>query len=72
MGESPHDVPPQFTEYELQPVIEQVGRIERDITGAIEARLHFLDFARNYPGSPHMPEPIRRPSGARSCPWWAG
>jgi outer membrane protein assembly factor BamD len=35
---------------------EQVGRIERDITSAQEARLHFLDFARNYPGSPHMPQ----------------
>jgi outer membrane protein assembly factor BamD len=36
--------------------LEQVGRIERDITGAVEARLHFLDFARAYPGSPHMPQ----------------
>jgi outer membrane protein assembly factor BamD len=34
----------------------QVGRVERDITSAQEARLHFLDFARSYPGSPHMSE----------------
>ncbi len=33
----------------------QVGRIERDITGAYEARLHFLKFSQEYPGSTHMP-----------------
>ncbi len=32
----------------------QVGRIERDITGAYEARLHFLDFSQQYPSSRHM------------------
>lgn len=37
---------------------EQVGRIERDITGAYEARLHFLKFSQEYPSSPHMPEVI--------------
>lgn len=36
--------------------LEQVGRIERDITGAYEARLHFLKFSQEYPGSEHMPQ----------------
>ncbi len=36
--------------------LEQVGRIERDITGAYEARLHFLKFSQEYPNSEHMPE----------------
>jgi outer membrane protein assembly factor BamD len=36
--------------------LEQVGRIERDITGAYEARLHFLKFSQEYPASPHMPQ----------------
>jgi outer membrane protein assembly factor BamD len=36
----------------------QVGRVERDITGAYEARLHFLDFSQRYPDSPHMPEVV--------------
>lgn len=36
--------------------LEQVGRIERDITGAYEARLHFLKFSQEYPNSDHMPE----------------
>jgi outer membrane assembly lipoprotein YfiO len=36
--------------------LEQVGRIERDITGAYEARLHFLKFSQQYPNSEHMPE----------------
>ena len=34
--------------------LEQVGRIERDITGAYEARLHFLKFSQEYPNSEHM------------------
>lgn len=36
--------------------LEQVGRIERDITGAYEARLHFLKFSQEYPNSEHMPQ----------------
>jgi len=36
--------------------LEQVGRIERDITGAYEARLHFLRFSQDYPSSVFMPE----------------
>ncbi len=36
--------------------LEQVGRIQRDITGAYEARLHFLKFSQEYPGSARMPE----------------
>jgi outer membrane protein assembly factor BamD len=36
--------------------LEQVGRVERDITGAYEARLHFLEFSQRYPDSEHMPE----------------
>lgn len=34
----------------------QVGRIERDVTTAYEARLHWLDFARQYPTSEFMPQ----------------
>jgi outer membrane assembly lipoprotein YfiO len=36
--------------------LEQVGKIERDITGAYEARLHFLKFSQEYPHSERMPE----------------
>lgn len=36
--------------------LNQVGRIERDITGAYEARLHFLKFTQEYPNSEHMPQ----------------
>jgi len=35
--------------------LKQVGRIQRDITGAYEARLHFLKFSQEYPASAHMP-----------------
>ncbi len=34
----------------------QVGRIERDVTPADEARLHWLEFARKYPQSAYMPQ----------------
>lgn len=34
----------------------QVGRVERDVTPAYEARLHWLDFARRYPQSRFMPQ----------------
>lgn len=34
----------------------QVGRIERDVTPAYEARLHWLEFSRQYPQSSFMPE----------------
>lgn len=34
----------------------QVGRIERDVTPAYEARLHWLDFMRRYPQSRFMPQ----------------
>jgi outer membrane protein assembly factor BamD len=34
----------------------QVGRIERDVTPAYEARLHWLDFARQYPNSEYLPQ----------------
>lgn len=36
--------------------LEQVGKVERDITGAYEARLHFLKFSQQYPDSERMPE----------------
>ena len=36
----------------------QVGNVARDITGAHEARLHFLKFSQLYPQSPHMDEVI--------------
>ena len=34
----------------------QVGRLERDVTPAYEARLHWLDFSRRFPGSKFQPE----------------
>jgi outer membrane assembly lipoprotein YfiO len=34
----------------------QVGRIERDMTGAYDARSHFLRFLETYPRSPHVQE----------------
>ncbi|MFO7652262.1 MAG: outer membrane protein assembly factor BamD [Candidatus Krumholzibacteriia bacterium] len=34
----------------------EVGRVERDITGAKEARRKFLEFSRRYPDSAHQPE----------------
>jgi outer membrane protein assembly factor BamD len=34
----------------------QIGRIERDVTPAYEARVHWLEFARTYPTSKYMPE----------------
>lgn len=36
----------------------QVGKVERDITGAHEARLHFLKFSQLYPQSVHMDDVI--------------
>ncbi len=33
----------------------QVGKVQRDVTGAHEARLHFLKFSREYPDSKHLP-----------------
>lgn len=36
----------------------QVGRVERDLTGAYEARMHFLTFSQTYPGSTYMPEVV--------------
>lgn len=34
----------------------QVGRIERDVTPAYEARLHWLEFSNRYPDSEFMPQ----------------
>ena len=54
-------------DYPISPLVEaarfhegecyyfQVGRVERDVTQAYEARLHWLDFARQYPNSEFMP-----------------
>ena len=36
----------------------QVGKVQRDITGAHEARLHFLKFSQEYPNSSHMAEVV--------------
>ena len=36
----------------------QVGRVERDVTGALEARLHFLKFSQEYPNSAHITEVV--------------
>ena len=38
--------------------LRQVDRIERDITGAYEARLQFLRFAQDYPSSVFMPQVV--------------
>ncbi|MEN8007821.1 MAG: outer membrane protein assembly factor BamD [Candidatus Krumholzibacteriota bacterium] len=43
--------------------LEQVGRIERDITGAYEARLHFLKFSQEYPNSRYMPQVVEHMAG---------
>ncbi len=55
-------------DYPISPLVEdalfhegecyyfQVGRVERDVTPAYEARLHWLDFSRRYPTSRFMPE----------------
>ncbi len=42
--------------YEGECYYFQVGRIERDVTPAFEARLHWMDFARMYPTSEYMPQ----------------
>ncbi len=36
--------------------LRQVGRIERDISGAYQARVHFKDFLESYPNSVFRPE----------------
>jgi len=36
--------------------LNEVGKIERDITGAYKARLHFLEFSRVYAASRYMPQ----------------
>lgn len=55
-------------DYPISPLVEdamyregecyyfQVGRLERDVTPAYEARLHWLDFSREFPTSPYMTE----------------
>ncbi len=37
---------------------KQVGKVQRDLTGAHEARLSFLKFSQTYPQSEHMDEVI--------------
>ena len=37
----------------------QVGKIQRDVTGAYEARLHFLKFSQEFPASIHVPEVVQ-------------
>jgi outer membrane protein assembly factor BamD len=34
----------------------EVGRVERDLSGAYQARTHFQKFLLNYPDSQHVPE----------------
>lgn len=36
--------------------LAQVGRLERDVSGAYDAREHFRKFARRYPDSAHIPD----------------
>lgn len=55
-------------DYPISPLVEdanfregecywfQVGRLERDVAPAYEARLHWLDFASRYPTSRYMPQ----------------
>ena len=43
--------------------LNQVGRVERDVTGAYEARLHFLKFSQEYPDSKHMPAVVEYMAG---------
>ncbi len=45
--------------YEGVSYYEQVGNIERDVTGAYEARLHFLDFSQEFPNSKYMTEIVQ-------------
>jgi len=42
--------------YEGECYYFQVGRIERDVTPAYEARIHWLEFSRQYPTSKYMPQ----------------
>lgn len=34
----------------------QVGKVQRDITGALEARKHFMSFVESYPASQYIPQ----------------
>ncbi len=45
--------------YEGVAYLEQVGNIERDVTGAYEARLHFLGFSQEFPNSKYMTEVVQ-------------
>lgn len=45
--------------YEGVAYYRQVGKVQRDVTGAHEARLHFLEFSQKYPGSEHMPQIVQ-------------
>jgi len=36
----------------------QVGRVERDLTGALEARQHFLEFSQTYPSSEYISQVV--------------
>jgi len=38
---------------------KQVGAVRRDVTGAYEARLHFLKFSQEFPNSQHLPEVLQ-------------
>jgi len=44
--------------YEGVAYFDQVGNVERDVTGAYEARLHFLDFSQAFPNSKYMTEVV--------------
>ena len=44
--------------HEGEAYLRQVGRIERDVTGAHEARLHYLRFTEEYPTSEYLPQII--------------
>jgi outer membrane assembly lipoprotein YfiO len=45
--------------YEGVAYFDQVGNIERDVTGAYEARLHFLGFSEEFPNSRYMTEVVQ-------------
>lgn len=46
--------------YEGIAYLDQVENIERDVTGAYEARIHFLEFSQEFPNSKYMTEVVEK------------
>jgi outer membrane assembly lipoprotein YfiO len=54
-----HPISPRVEDayyWEGMAYMSQVGRVERDLTGVEEARLHFLELAQRYPDSEYLPD----------------